>query len=174
MLGPMSSEGYFAVENVAQYGPPGTPMQGQRISSGQADAMNRDVAFMMYGIMEPRLTRDDAVALWKQDGCGPANRHMVAQIATLNPPREVLVTEVRASVAMSRMTLVFYRLLREAGALTKLRDWVLGEGTDAEREALATDLNKWEAALVPFEALLEADEAAKAFDIGVYARDHQV
>lgn len=132
---------------------------------------NRFRAYVKFGVYtgDGKRLPDDLIEALLIGDCGAENKKLLDAIQEQNPPRETLVLRFQTAIAVSRLSLVLYRLLREAGCLQQMRDYFLaGEGE--EKQALAEDLQKWEAALLPFEALMEADEAARAFDIGVYER----
>jgi hypothetical protein len=129
-------------------------------------------AYLRHGILTAdgkKLPNDLIEELIKGDW-GAENKKLLNEIQKKNPPRDVMVMEYQSAIAVSRMSLVLFRLLREAGQLKALRDYLLADEGSEEKKALAEDLQKWENALDPFEALMEASEAAGYFGIGVYER----
>jgi hypothetical protein len=132
----------------------------------------RDKAFLLHGVLFDDGAKPDEefVEMLLKGAWDGENRALVHEIRKLNPPRDTLALEYQAVIGQSRLTVVFYRLLKEAGALEKLRDWLLEKDGSEKAKALAEDLRKWESTLETFEVLMDAAEAAKHFGVGVYER----
>ena len=167
---PMSNEGYQDIEAVDVPDPKianWAPADLQKLRDNQ-----RTFRFLRHGccLEDGSKLDDEAINELMKGPFGAENKALVYEIRKVNPPREVLIQEFRATIAATRMTLTLFRILKEAGALEKLRDWLLEDGESEKAEAITSDLRKWEDALLPFEAMMEADQAAAAFGIGVYER----
>jgi hypothetical protein len=171
-IAPMSTAGYGDVEAV-DYPNADTESWSvaERVKFREA---NRVRAYFKNAILtgDGKRLPDDLIEMLVTGDFGAENKKLLNAIQKQNPPRETLLLEFQAAIATSRLSLVLYRLLKEAKCLKQMRDYFLAGDDEKveERKALAEDLQKWEDALLPFEALMEADEAAKAFGIGVYDR----
>jgi hypothetical protein len=168
-IGAMSSAGYGAVENVAQFAPAGTAIAGQKISDHKTDDLNRDLAYLMHAVwlMESggelkRLERPDALALLQTDGCGPSNRALINGIKRLNPPREHLSHEVAVMFAACQTSLILLELMFDLGLEHILLD---GIAAPDERQMAEHGLNQGRDALQSLRPLLNTQTAARTLGI---------
>lgn len=170
LLRPMNRDGYDARE-VAEF------VEAEITEWPEADRRKllryrRDKALLLHGVLFEGGGKPDVefVELLLTGAWDGETRRLVHEISKVNPPHELLVNEHQAALGQSRMAIVLFRILSEAGCLEKLRDWMLASSDSEEAKALADDLRKWEETLPVFEALLEASDTAKAFEVGVYDR----
>lgn len=161
---PMNRDGYHAVECADL--PDATVDEWPLSERLKFRGYNRDKAYLKFGCVlddgASGITLDDETVKMMLEGAWDAdNRQLIHAIRKANPPRETLLAEYQASIAVNRMILVLFRILREAGALQKLRDWLLADSDSDEAKTLADDLRKWEAVALPFEAILEVEDGLK-------------
>jgi len=178
-IGAMSSQGYEAVENVAVFAPPGTPLAGQKISDNQQDAINSDLAYLMHGMWlegdvdgELRhLERDDAWSLRAAKECGPSNRALINAIKDLNPPRDYLRRELQTSLAIGRANTLLFRLAMDLGLGESLLNYLAPSSTEEEKAQAATKLKKVEEVMMEIEAYVDIAQVARNFGIDLKERN---
>ena len=173
-IGPMSSKGYLAVDNVAQYIPAG-PQAGQKMSQPIDDGLNRNYAYLMHAVwLESdkglvRMTREMASALWEMEGAGPGNRTLVNAIKVLNPPREYLNQQLTNIWAMSTATTIVVRALFQFGLGEVLLNFLAPSSTPEEKAEAAAKIQKVEELVLDFEPYFQTQEMARK--VGIFLDD---
>lgn len=123
-------------------------------------------------------------AVWTQDGqklteelvqmlldgkrFGPSTSAVIAAAHGANPPRAQMVWALQQCFGANQAFLVIVRVLEKMGLFKLLLDSVAGDGP--EKEFALREIGKVEETLIFFEAIFQAQEAAKEMDIETYEK----
>lgn len=113
-----------------------------------------------------KLTDELAELLLNLRRFGPSTTALIEAAHGFNPPRAQMVWALQQCFGANQAFLVIVRVLKEMGLFKLLLDRVVGD--ESEKEFAAREIQKVEEALIFFEAIFEAQDAAKEMEIETY------